>query len=118
MDRVKCPSVAAGCELSEDPAIETELSFDDEVQEVIRHEGVVARCWIHHKLRQPWAHRLYGVSSLSRSVEDQHHVAFGIKLPKRWPSAAAGDQHSSLAKEIAPESDYRTFRCNALLSFS
>src|SRR3970282_2238888 len=48
--RTKRSCVAAGCELAEDAVPDTPLALDDEVDEIVREEGVVAGRRIHHQL--------------------------------------------------------------------
>jgi hypothetical protein len=53
----------AGCttrrQLSVDSARETELSFNYHVHQIVRHERVVTRRWMHHHIRQPRALRFH-----------------------------------------------------------
>lgn len=73
---MKGPGIPSRCELPEHTALEAKLCFDHKVQEVVGHQGVVARSRAHHEVRQPWTVGLYRVPPLAYSLKDECHSLY------------------------------------------
>jgi len=65
--------IATRSQLPKDRACQSELSFDYEVDHVVRNESVITRSRIHLNIRKPLALRFHCVPALTRAVKHERH---------------------------------------------
>jgi hypothetical protein len=74
----KAPGVAAGCKLSEYASLDAQCTLDDEVLEIMRHEGIVSWRRIHFDDPPACQRRSYGILALvGAKKRDRHRSATG-----------------------------------------